>query len=144
MKHLIGSSYFFSCYDDFTPHDVDHIEIIETNEFNHKRQITGRGSCLFQLKKKDSFKEYLDWDITESVGMCLGKWLIPEFCEEVGFTVDDLPQLLPFIDLLDPKHRYEAIIYNAYVENGSLTLTDKQRLEAYKSYQESRNLSTVE
>jgi hypothetical protein len=44
---LIGSNYFFSHYNDFNSKDVDEIEIIDTKDFSHVRQITGRGRCLF-------------------------------------------------------------------------------------------------
>lgn len=144
MKYLIGSSYFFSCYEDFVPHDIDEIEIVETSEFQHKRQITGKGRCLFQLKRKDTFQEYLDWDVETKLGMAVGKWLVPEFCAEVGFTVEDLPKLRELVEYLDPRHMYERIIYDAYIINNSFTLTDEQRLAAYNSYRTSRGLSTVE
>lgn len=138
MVHLVGSTYFFSCYEGFVPHDRDTVEIIETDMFQHKRQITGRGMCVFQLKKKAHFQEYLDWDIHTGEGMAVGKWLVPEFCAEVGFTVEDLPKLLPLVELLDERHKYEEVIYNAYVENQSFTLTAEQRAEAYKCYQEKK------
>lgn len=144
MIHLMGSAYFFSQYPEFTPHDIDKIEIIETDDFQHKRQLTGRGKCFFQLKKKDHFQEYLDWDIHCGLGMSVGKWLVPEFCEEVGFRVADLPKLLPLIEVLDDRHQYEKVIYDAYVENQSFTLSDEQRLAAYNSYRTSRGLSTVD
>lgn len=144
MKYLMGSSYFFSCYEDFVPHDIDEIEIVETDKFQHKRQITGKGRCYFQLRKKDSYEDYLEWDISTNLGMNVGKWLVPEFCAAVGFPVEELFRLQPMIDILDDKHKYEEIIYNAYVTNNSFTLTDEQRLAAYNSYRAARGLSTVE
>ena len=71
--------------------------------------------------------------------MSVGKWLVPEFCEEVGFGVDDLPKLQPLIDCLDERHMYEKIIYEAYLENKSFTLTDEQRKKAYELYLSARN-----
>lgn len=144
MIHLMGSSYFFSCYSDFKPHDIDKIEIIDTDKFQHKRQFTGGGRCFFQLKKKENFQEYIDYDTASGVGMNVGKYLIPEFCKEIGFTVKDLPKLQPMIDALDERHMYEKIIYEAYLDNGSFNLTAEQRLAAYNSYRKSRGLSTVE
>lgn len=137
-KYLMGSQYFFSCYDDFTSKDIDEIQIIETNEFSQVRQITGQGKCLFQLKKHPLKKDYIDWALQSKIGMVIGKFLIPEFCEEIGFTIEDLPILCPLIDRLDDKHKYEEIIYNSYIQNNAFALTDEQRMKAYKSYKESR------
>lgn len=137
-KYLMGSQYFFSCYDDFKSKDIDEIQVIETNEFSQVRQITGQGKCLFQLKKHSSKEEYIDWALKSNVGMVVGKFLIPEFCEAIGFTIEDLPRVSELIDKLDDKHKYEKIIYNSYIKNGSFTLTDEQRERAYKSYKESR------
>lgn len=136
---LIGSKYFFSCYEDFEPHDTDELEIIETNEFKQMRQFTGPGKCLFQMKKHDSKNDYIEWSIKSPIGMVIGKFLVPEFCEAIGFTVEDLPKLRILIDKLDKKHKYEEIIYNSYIENGSFVLTDEQRDRAYKSYKDSRS-----
>lgn len=136
----MGSQYFFSCYDDFTSKDIDEIQIIETNKFSHMRQLTGQGKCLFQLKKYSSFEEYINWDVRSNLGMVIGKYLIPEFCNEIGFTIEDLPKVKSLINKLDDKHKYEEIIYNSYIENGSFTLTDEQREKAYKSYKKNRGV----
>lgn len=131
---LIGSRYFFSQYKDFQPHDTDDLEIIDTDEFKQMRQIIGKGRCLFLMKRHDSKEEYIDWALQCEVGMVVGKFLVPEFCETIGFTIDDLPRMQPLIDKLDYKHKYEEIIYNSYLENGSFTLTQEQRDKAYESY----------
>ena len=141
---LIGSKYFFSCYDDFKPHDIDELEIIETTEFNQMRQLTGQGKCLFQMKKHESKDDYIEWAIKSPLGMIVGKFLVPEFCEAIGFTVEDLPRVKVLIDRLDEAHKYEEIIYNSYLENGSFTLTDEQRDRAYKSYKNSRLVKYTE
>lgn len=137
-KILIGSQYFFSCYDDFKSKDIDELQIIETNEFAQVRQTTGQGKCLFQMKKYNSKEDYIDWALKSQVGMVVGKFLIPEFCEAIGFTVEDLPRLQSLINKLDDKHKYEEIIYNSYLDNNSFTLTSEQRDRAYQLYKESR------
>lgn len=137
-KYLMGSKYFFSCYDDFTSKDIDEIQIIETNEFSQVRQITGQGKCLFQLRKHPSKEGYINWALQSQIGMVIGKFLIPEFNEAIGFKIEDLPRLEVLIGRLDDKHKYEEIIYNSYLKNGSFTLTDEQRERAYKSYKQSR------
>lgn len=135
---LIGSNYFFSNYFDFHPHDIDKIEIIETDNFNNIRYIKGKNRCYFQLKKQPSKEQYIEYALQSTLGMVVGKFLVPEFCQEIGFTIEDLPRMQPLIDILDKKHKYEEIIYNAYLENGTFTLTQDQRDMAYQSYLESR------
>lgn len=137
-KFLIGSQYFFSCYDDFESKDTDELEIIETDKFQHMHQLTGKDKCLFQLKRYSLPEEYLKWDLQSPIGMVIGKYLVPEFCKEINLTINDLARLSPLIDRLDDKHRYEKIIFDSYLSNNSFTLTDSQRDEAYKSYKESR------
>lgn len=137
-KILMGSQYFFSCYNDFHSKDIDEIEIIETTEFNYVRQLTGCGRCLFQLKKQSKKQDYIDYALQSSLGMVVGKFLIPEFCLEIGMEVNDLIQLRPLIDILDEKHMYEKIIYDSYITNQAFTLTNEQRDKAYKNYKQSR------
>ena len=135
---LMGSTYFFSCYDDFKSKDIDRIQIIDTNEFSQMRQITGQGKCLFQMKRHSSKEEYIDWALKSQLGMVIGKFLVPEFNAAIGLSVADLKRLSPLIEKLDDKHKYEEIIFNSYIENGDFTLTKEQRDLAYQSYRETR------
>lgn len=137
-KILIGSSYFFSGYDDFNSKDIDEIEIIDTNEFQQMRQITGQGKCLFFMKRHSSKEEYIDWALKSNLGMVIGKFLVPEFNAAIGLSVEDLKRLSPLLEKLDDKHKYEEIIYNAYLENKAFVLTQEQKDLAYKSYRETR------
>lgn len=134
---LMGSNYFFNKYDDFKSTDIDKIELVDTNEFKEKRIIRGQGKDYFYLKRKP--KEQLIQDALKSnLPMVVGKFLIPEFNKQINFTIEDLPKLQPLIDKLDEKHKYEEIIYNAYMENKSFTLTKEQRDAAYRRYKEAR------
>ena len=139
-KILMGSQYFFSCYKDFNSKDIDEIEIIETNKFKWCRQLSGQGKCLFQLVKQNTVDDYINFALKSEIGMVIGKFLVPEFCNEIGMTIGDLPKLQPLLERLDDKHKYEEIIYNSYIENGSFMLTPEQRDRAYKSYKESRGI----
>jgi hypothetical protein len=133
----MGSTYFFSSYSDFKSADVDKIDIIETTEFKEKRVIRGQGKDYFYLKKKPK-DELIKDALNSELAMVVGKFLIPEFNEKIGFTIEDLPKIQPLIDRLDDKHMYEKIIYESYLENKEFILTQKQRDAAYASYKESR------
>ena len=139
-KILMGSQYFFQGYNDFNSKDIDEIEIIETNTFRYVRQLTGHSKCLFQLRKQTSKDDYINYALTSNTGMVIGKFLIPEFCNEIGMAIEDLPKLKPLLSKLDDKHKYEEIIYNSYIENNGFYLTNEQRDKAYGSYKESRGV----
>ena len=134
----MGSQYFFHQYPDFNSKDIDEIEIIDTNDFQNMRQLSGMGKCFFQLKKLNSVDDYINRALESRLGMVIGKFLVPEFCQEIGMSINDLPKLTPLLGLLDEQHEYERIIYNSYIENNSFTLTNAQRERAYKSYKNSR------
>ena len=137
MKITMGSNYFFKNYEDFKPHDVDYIELTNSPQVKKMLNIRGQGKDYFIFKQKP--KEELIADALEStLPMCVGKFLIKEFNDKIGFTIDDLPQVKPLIDKLDKKHEYEKIIYEAYLENGEFKLTENQRNAAYEKYKEAR------
>ena len=83
---------------------------------------------------------YIRYFLGKPNGMCICFFLTPEVAKEINLTIEDLPRLAPILKKLDSKHKYLEIIYNAYLENGSFTLTQEQRDEAYKSYRLSRGL----
>ena len=139
-KYLMGSTYFFSQYHDFKSHDIDYIEIVNTSQFNYMRHLAGQGKCLFQLKRKPTTEEYIQDALSTQLGMAVGKFLVPEFCEAINFTITDLPKLQKLIDLLDEKHQYEKIIFDSYLANNAFALTEEQKLAAYKNYKESRGM----
>lgn len=134
---LMGSTYFFSCYKDFKPTDIDKIDIINTSDFKEKRIIRGQGKDYIFLKRKPK-EELIQDALKSSLALVVGKFLIPEFNKQIGFTIEDLPKVQPLIDRLDDKHLYEKIIYEAYLENKEFILTQEQRDAAYASYRESR------
>ena len=70
--------------------------------------------------------------------MKAGKFLIPEFNEFIGFTIEDLKSILHVFENMDDKHSYEKIIANAYIENGGFFLKDRQRYNAYLEYKKKR------
>lgn len=138
MSYLMGSTYFFKDYEDFSSKDIDVIEIVESSNA-YKKYFHGKKKCVFQVLKQPTTQDYINNEKDE-MGMSAGKFLVPEFNAEIGFTIEDLPKIKFLIDNLNPEHKYEEIIYNAYLKNGSFTLTQEQRDEAYKSYRLSRKL----
>lgn len=134
---LMGSRYFFEGYKDFQSHDIDKIQIEDTNEYDYIRVLRGQGKDYFYIKRKPK-EEMIKDALKQELPMVVGKFLIPQFNKAIDFTIEDLPRLKPLIDKLDDKHLYEKIIYESYLENNSFTLTDEQRLKAYNEYKKYR------
>jgi hypothetical protein len=101
--------------------------------------MAGAKEEFFSFQKLNSAEDHINQALISQLPMVVGKFLIPEFCQEIGFTINDLPRMQPLIDSLDEKHLYEKIIYEAYLQNGDFYLTQEQRDAAYISYKETRS-----
>ncbi len=140
LTYKIGSSYFFKNYEDYLQKDNDELcimdsfpDFIKTNVLNMKKD--GDDVFFYRDMGKD---EFLKETLESGVPMKVGKFLIPEFSEHLGVTIEDLKILESLFDSLDDKHSYEKIIYNAYLENGGFWLTKEQLDNAYSDYKKKR------
>ena len=138
-KILVGSTYFFSEYPEFHSKDCDYVILVDDNdEFKFCREIhITNKKCIFQVVKKDP-KEIIERINKGNSPMQIGKFLVPEFNEIIGFKFEDLSLLEPSIWKLDEKHTYEKVIYEAYKQNGDFVLTQEQRDEAFEAYRKTR------
>ena len=126
---LVGSSYFFKSFEGFKSKDTDRVVLIEHPVgFKNVRQTSGSGSCLFEWRKMTA-DEFVEYALTKGPAMQIGKFLVPEFCEEIGFTIEHLKKLEPLVEKLDVKHGYEKIIYNSYIKNGVITAMETKNGE---------------
>lgn len=137
----IGSAVFFSKFNDYKQKDDDEM-VIQEKWLPHKIHVLN-----FKKDGKDIFfwsplskEEFIKDTIDSNVAMRVGKFIIPEFCNYIGFEISEYKKLKDVFDNLDEKHRYEIIIRDAYIENNSFTLTDEQRMKAYQEYKKERNL----
>ncbi len=137
-RFTIGSRAFFTGMEGFAPSDTD-ILILEDEPNGYKvvRQLHFANNCEYRWKRM-SAEEFINYALTKGPAMQLGKFLVPAFAEEIGLTIGQLEQLQPLVDKLDAKHKYEACIYAAYLENGSFTLSETQRKAAYEAYKAAR------
>ncbi len=139
MYIKVGSTYFFNNFKDFKIKDRDFIELVDNPiGFNYVRQTKGGKECLFEWKRMTP-EEFIEYALTKGPAMQLGKFLVPEFNSQIGFTIEHLKQLQPLVDKLDDLHKYEKIIYDSYVANNAFTLTVNQLNEAYTVYKQYRN-----
>lgn len=137
-KYLVGSRAFFSGMEGFHSKDEDYL-VLEDNPigYNLRHEQSLRGICTFYYKRLP-IEQLVQRCLNAHDALQLGKFLVPDVAAELRMSVDDIRPLETLLPLLDEKHRYYEIIFRAYLTNGSFTLTEAQRLEAYKSYTESR------
>ena len=135
---LVGSNAFFKDIEGFTSKDVDILEFVDNpTDFKNVRQFKFPHKCVFQWRKMP-IDELIDITLFRNFPMEIGKFLVPEFIKEFKLSIDDLKRLKPIIAKLDDKHKYEEVIYNAYIENNDFVLTDEQRQKAYSVYNKYR------
>lgn len=134
---IIGSNYFFQKFKDFKSKDKDYLYFVDKgNNYDFQKQITSSRKCEFYVVRKPK-EEIIEFNL-KLVPMALGKFLIPEFNEEIGFTIEDLQKLKPLADNLDKEHQYEKVIFDYYIQNNEFSLTDDQLQEAYNIYKSVR------
>lgn len=94
---------------------------------------------LEQRDRKMTPEEFIEYELKSDLPMELGKFLVPEVCGYLGFTIRHLEKLRPLVERLDARHSYEKIIFDSYIENGDFTLTNAQRASAFFEYKRARN-----
>ena len=136
-RFLVGSNVFFKGYfEDFVSKDIDTLLLDDNPKgYRNVRQFHLKDKCIFQWRRMDK-NEFINVSLERGLGMELGKFLVPEFARELEMNIDDLERLRPLAEKLDDRHLYEKVIYDAYIENGCWGLTDEQRIEAYRIYNE--------
>lgn len=141
-KIKIGSSVFFDRYEDYKSKDVDILAIMDEflpghNSLNMRKINSNEDIFLYKNLNKEQFIQDC---LKSGVPLRAGKFLVPEFADYIHLTIKDLKRLGFEFRKLDESHKYEKIIYDAYIKNNSFTLTDEQRLSAYEEYKKSRSL----
>ncbi len=135
---LVGSRAFFSGMKGFQSKDRDFLILVEKPQgFNWRREQSVRGICTFEYKLGTP-AEMVAKTLEVGAPLLIGKFLVPEVADVLGATVDDILPLETLLPKLDDKHQYEAVIFNAIKTNGSFTLTEEQRKEAFKVYKAAR------
>ena len=138
-RFKMGSSYFFSSLPGYTVKDEDELILMSEwipEDINVMHLMDGKRDLI--LMKEMTKKEYIQDAINSGVPMRAGKFLIPEFAIYIGLTLKELETLRPMFDQMDDKHRYEKVIFEAYIANGGWWLTGEQLNNAYTEYLRAR------
>ncbi len=138
-KFLVGSRVFFSGIKGFQSKDYDWLYIMDSfgSIKNKHLRFTKDGDDKILMPKMTK-QEYINDTLESDFAMRVGKMFVPEFAAYIGLTVKDLAAFESALAGLDDKHKYYQIIYNAYKENGSFTLTNEQRAAAFEEYKKYR------
>lgn len=131
---IVGSNYFFSGIKGFKPKDIDVLILEESNEYKYLYQHHCPGKCIFKVNSSNTKDDLIEFHKKLNDPITIGKFLIPEFNNYFGITIEDIKELKFIFDKLDKKHLYQKKIYDYYIENGSFTLTDNQLNECYNLY----------
>jgi len=134
----IGSDYFFLGLTGFRPKDHDTLHIMDKWKLESnicRLKIGCRDAVLCRNMTKEEFVKDV---FASNVPMKAGKFLVKEFNDYIGFSIEDLVSIAYIFDNIDPKHSYEKMICGFYLDNGSFMLTDEQRLEAFEEYKNAR------
>ena len=129
----VGSNAFFADMEGYSVHDVDELCFVDEYPFQPSIMRFTIGEKDLLVCKDMTKAEFMQYSL-EHDGLTVGKFLVPEFAEHIGMTIEDLKSLQSVIDRLDDKHSYEKVIYDAYLENNGFFLTESQRAKAYEMY----------
>lgn len=139
-KILVGSSAFFNELEGFKPKDRDYVILDEKPVgYDFVRQTSSGKECLFEWRKMLP-AQFVEYSLYRGPAMQIGKFLVPEFVQEIGFTIEHLKKLKLLAEKLEGRHKYEKVIYDAYIENGAFKLTEEQRSKAYEQYKLARGI----
>lgn len=140
-KFTVGSKAFFDGMPGYKPHDTDILCIMDVWD------VEGTDILNMKLNREDVFftrnmsKEEFIQNAFEEHPMRIGKFMVPEFAEYIGFTISDLKRLKPILNKMDDKHKYYVVIYNSYLKNKTFKLTEEQRQIAFDTYKKERGMS---
>ena len=142
-EYIVGSNAFFTGIDGFSPKDNDRLILVDDAlecglPITTHSEMRLKGNCYFFYKRlpKD---EMIDNCIKSKDPIVVGKFLVPSVARDLGLTINDLRRLEDIVTLLDEAHRYEGVIFHAYLENNDFILTDEQKEQALRIYNNSRN-----
>lgn len=136
---ITGSKAFFCDIPGFVPKDDAYIYIVEPNEVEYKwKNVIRRGnSCYFYIVRH-SVEELINHAIMFEQSMSLCHFIQSVIADELGVTITHLPSLAPLRERLDEEHEYLGVIFDFYLENEEMTLSNEQLTQAYEAYKNAR------
>ena len=138
-KILVGSRAFFSGIEGFKTGNRNFIKLVTNNALLRiESKLSVHGNIIYRVLREPA-AVMVQKALDSGNGLLLGNFLVPAFAKEIGLTIDDLKKLQPLASKLNGKHNYQAVILSHYIANGSFSLSDEQRTEAYNAYLSARS-----
>ncbi|MEE3384675.1 MAG: hypothetical protein VZR36_06275 [Prevotella sp.] len=88
--------------------------------------------------------EFIKVTLSSGTPMQIGKFLVREVAQYLGFNISHLEQLKSVINNIDDKHLYEKVIFDSYIKNGEFSITDEQKQIAYEVYRNAKESEASE
>lgn len=137
-RFLVGSRAFFSGIDGFNSDNRNFLKLVENQSaLNVESKLSIHSNITYRLLREPA-RQMIERVAESGNALLVGNFLVPKVAKAIGATVADLQPLEPLLENLQDKHKYQAVIFRAYQANGSFSLTDEQRQEAYEAYCQSR------
>lgn len=133
-KILVGSRAFFGGVNGFKSDNRNFVKLVTNSApLRIESKLSVHGNIIYRLLREPA-SVMVQKAIESGNGLLFGNFLVPAFAKEIGLTIDDLKKLQPLVSKLSSKHNYQAVILSHYIANGSFSLSDEQRNEAYNAY----------
>lgn len=141
MKTFItGSAAFFSNIEGFHPNNIDIISFYDSEKQKNRVHILMKNGSKYYNYVKSTYMTELYQCMMRGRKICyMASILIPEICEYLNITLNDISRFEMFRNDCDDKYQYLWKIYDFYKLNGKMELTNEQLQEAYEMYKEERN-----
>lgn len=138
----VGSVAFFDGMEGFKPQVTDKVVIVKQvpNGWWHHKQ-TKQHVRLFEWQQHTVSELVAKLSAVTDCKRA-STLLVPAFANAVKgnqTAAEYLTAIAPVMQTICGRHEWAKTIYDAYVQNGSLTLTDAQRMEAYEQYKALRH-----
>lgn len=138
QRFLVGSRAFFAGIGGFKSGNRNQLELLDNPNFKQGVEKNDRVTRVFKYTKEPA-QTMIDRCLASGNPLQVGKFLVPDVAHAIGLQVQDIERLAPLIERLPDKHEWQEVVYNAYLANGTFTLTEEQRQEAYAAYKEARS-----
>lgn len=145
-EFVIGSRLFFSGIEDFETNFGDAAIFFDSKEDKENERIDMMPHMNYYVYIKYDKSEFIEklynkikQDNSKAVG--IGIILSKDICEYLGIGIEDIKKFKKLLNFLDNKHKYLQIIFNAYLDNKNMELSDEQLNQAYNMYKKYKSQS---
>lgn len=150
----VGSYPFFKNYRNYICHDRDILRFVSDIDIKYESLCENRKYLVIREDDKDIFiykkmsrEEYLNYifcdmrmkndDDLEYIYEDFSL-LCPDLVKYYNITVDDIRPLKKNFEHKNDKHKYQKVIFDSYIENNGMYLTQEQLDKAYEEYKKYR------